>query len=187
MLVDPPNTVPDKYKDHQYVFHNSIVFVPRLRKSEMVELAQDIADRLSHTKGNAVFMMPKGGTGSYAMEGGVLRDPEGDEAFFAELNSLSEIAEFTVIPFDSQVGEDKIFVWKRGQTRKWERVLCGGTCFNAPTKYVNEHNFDGHIVLTDMCAPKPKPSKCPRMWMTDSRNGRNPYFQTNERIVIVDK
>jgi len=25
------------------------------------------------------------------------------------------------------------------------------------------------------------------MWMTDSRNGRNPYFQTNERIVIVDK
>ena len=87
VLVDPPNTVPDQYKDHQYVFHNPIVFVPRLRKSEMVELAQDIADRLSHTKGNAVFMIPKGGTGSYAMEGGVLRDPEGDEAFFAELKA----------------------------------------------------------------------------------------------------
>jgi uncharacterized protein (UPF0261 family) len=87
VLVDPPNTVPEKYKDHQYVFHNPIVFVPRLRKSEMVELAGDIAQRLSHTKGNAVFMMPRGGTGSYAMEGGVLRDPEGDDAFFEALKA----------------------------------------------------------------------------------------------------
>ena len=77
--------------------------------------------------------------------------------------------------------------WKKGEKKKWERVLYGGTCFEAPTDYVNKGKFDGHIVLTDMCAPKPKPSKCPRMWMTDSRNGRNPYFQTNERIVIVDK
>lgn len=87
VLVDPPNTVPEKYKDHLSVFHNPIVFVPRLRKEEMVELAQDIATRLQHTTGKAVFMMPTDGTGSYAMEGGVLRDPEGDAAFFAELKA----------------------------------------------------------------------------------------------------
>jgi len=40
--------------------------------------------------------------------------------------------------------------------------------------------------LTDMCAPKPKRSTCPRMWMTDKHNGSNPYFKTNERVVIVD-
>ena len=108
-------------------------------------------------------------------------------AFYSELNKLSEIATFTVIPFDTRVAEDKVYVWKKGEKRKRERVLYGGTCFNAPTEYVNKGKFDGHICLTDMCAPKPKPSKCPRMWMTDSRNGRNPYFQTNERIVIVDK
>ena len=108
-------------------------------------------------------------------------------AFYAELNKLSEIATFTVIPFDTNVAEDKVYVWKKGEKRKRERVLYGGTCFNAPTEFVNKGKFDGHICLTDMCAPKPKPSKCPRMWMTDSRNGRNPYFQTNERIVIVDK
>ena len=85
VLVDPPNTVPDRYKNHQHVFHNPIVFVPRLGKDEMVELASDIADRLQYTKGSAVFMMPLGGTGSYAMEGGPLRDPEGDQAFFAAL------------------------------------------------------------------------------------------------------
>jgi len=108
------------------------------------------------------------------------------QAFFSELNKLAEIAEFTVIPFDSQVGEDKIYVWKKGATRKTERVMCGGTCFNAPTKYVNEHGFDGHIILTDLMAPKPIRSKCQRMWMTTKAYAARPYFQTNERIIAID-
>ena len=107
-------------------------------------------------------------------------------AFFSELNELSGIAEFTVIPFDSVVGEDKIYVWKKGQTRRWERVMCGGTCFNAPTKYVNEHKFDGHIILTDLCAPKPIASACQRMWMTTKAYADRPYFQTNERVIAID-
>jgi predicted metal-dependent peptidase len=106
--------------------------------------------------------------------------------FFAELNKLSDIAEFTVIPFDSVVGEDKIYVWKKGQSRTWERVMCGGTNFDPPTKYVNERDFDGHLVLTDMCAPKPIKSRCQRMWMTTSAYASRPYFQTNERVIAVD-
>ena len=106
--------------------------------------------------------------------------------FFSELNKLAEVAEFTVIPFDSSVGEDKIYVWKKGQNRKTERVMCGGTCFNAPTKYVNKHGFDGHIILTDLCAPKPVASKCQRMWMTTKAYAARPYFQTNERVIAVD-
>ena len=106
--------------------------------------------------------------------------------FFSELNKLAEIAEFTVIPFDSSVGEDKIYVWKKGQNRKTERVMCGGTCFNAPTKYVNKHGFDGHIILTDLMAPKPVASKCQRMWMTTKAYAARPYFQTNERVIAVD-
>jgi len=107
-------------------------------------------------------------------------------AFFAELNELADIAEFTVIPFDSEVGEDKVYVWKRGQTRPWERVLCGGTCFNAPTRYVNDNGFDGHIILTDMMAPKPIASACQRMWMTTKAYADRPYFQTQERVIAID-
>lgn len=107
-------------------------------------------------------------------------------AFFSELNKLAEIAEFTVIPFDTEVAEDKVYTWKKGQTKKTERVLTGGTCFNAPTKYVNERPFDGHIVLTDMMAPKPIPSKCQRMWMTTQAYANRPYFQTNERVIAID-
>lgn len=107
-------------------------------------------------------------------------------AFFAELDKLAELAEFTVIPFDDAVFEEKVYVWKKGQSRKAERVLCGGTNFDAPTQYVNEKSFDGHIVLTDMYAPKPKPSKCQRMWMTSSECARNPYFTTSERVIAID-
>jgi len=107
-------------------------------------------------------------------------------AFFTELNKLAEIAEFTVIPFDTVVAADKVYTWKKGQTKKTERVLTGGTCFNAPTKYVNERNFDGHIVLTDLMAPKPVASKCQRMWMTTKQYASRPYFSTNERIIAID-
>lgn len=107
-------------------------------------------------------------------------------AFFSELNKLADLATFTVIPFDTEVAEKKVFVWKKGEKKKWERVLYGGTCFEAPTDYVNANGFDGHIVLTDMCAPKPKASRCQRMWMTDGYNAKNPYFKTNEKVISVD-
>ena len=107
-------------------------------------------------------------------------------AFFSELNELASIAEFTVIPFDTKVAEDKIYVWKKGQSRNTERVMYGGTCFNAPTKYVNEKNFDGHIILTDLCAPKPIKSTCQRMWMTTTEYAKRPYFQTAERVIAID-
>ena len=106
-------------------------------------------------------------------------------AFFTELNELASLATFTVVPFDTEVRESLVYVWKKGQRKVWERVMCGGTDFNAPTKYVNENDFDGHIVLTDMCAPKPIASKCKRMWMTDKANFDSPYFKTNEIVVAI--
>jgi len=108
------------------------------------------------------------------------------QAFFAELNSLASLATFTVIPFDSDVAHDDIYVWKKGDKKKWVRVRYGGTDFNPPTKYVNENGFDGHIVLTDLCAPKPIASKCQRMWMTTRYYAERPYFSTNERIIAID-
>ena len=108
------------------------------------------------------------------------------ENFFAELNKLAKLAEFTVIPFDTEVPEDKVYVWKKGQNKKTERVSCGGTCFNAPTDYVNNHSFDGVIILTDMEAPKAKRCKAQRMWMTDQRGASRPYFKTSERVIAID-
>ena len=108
--------------------------------------------------------------------------------FFSELSSLAKYAEFTIIPFDTDVDPDKVWVWKKGKKHTFERVLCGGTNFDAPTEYVNQRgDFDGHIILTDMEAPKPKPSKCQRMWATTPEYAERPYFATNERILVMEK
>ena len=107
--------------------------------------------------------------------------------FYAELEKLSDIATFTVIPFDSAVVEDAVFEWKKGQSHPKKRYAHGGTDFDPPTSYVNARKFDGHIVLTDMCAPKPKSSKCQRMWMTTSHYAKHPYFSTNERVIAIDE
>ena len=106
-------------------------------------------------------------------------------AFFSELEKLAKYAEFVVVPFDTRVVEDLVYTWKKGEKKKWERVMCGGTCFNAPSQYVNDHKFDGHIVLTDMGASKPIPSKCRRMWMTDSYGATQPYFKTSEKVLEI--
>ena len=107
-------------------------------------------------------------------------------AFFSELSKLAKLATFTVVPFDTTVNPALVYEWKKGETRKRERVMNGGTDFDAPTDYVNKHNFDGHIVLTDMMAPKPKASKCQRMWMTTEYYARRPYFKTSERVIAIN-
>lgn len=108
------------------------------------------------------------------------------EKFFAELNNLADIATFTIVPFDTEVDEKKVYVWKKGQHRKTERVLCGGTNFDAPTKYVNGKKFDGLVVMTDMEAPRPVNCTVQRIWFTDQRGFDNPYFKTSERMICVD-
>jgi len=108
------------------------------------------------------------------------------ESFFAELNKLSKLAAFTVVPFDTRVDDKLVYEWKQGKAHKAERVMCGGTCFDAPTDYINKRgDFDGAIILTDMEAPAPKACKAQRMWMTDERGASRPYFQTRERVIAI--
>lgn len=86
-ILVPPNTVPERWRDHRHVFHSPVVLAPRLNQDEMRTVAREIGRRLQGTTGNAVMMLPLDGTGRYAMPGGPLRDPAGDAAFFAELKA----------------------------------------------------------------------------------------------------
>ena len=79
------NHVPDEYKNHKYVFHSPIIFVPRLNEEEIRQVADDIIKRLSSTARKAYFMIPHGGVGRYSIEGGVLEDKGSDKAFFDRL------------------------------------------------------------------------------------------------------
>lgn len=106
--------------------------------------------------------------------------------FFAELNGLAKLATFTVVPFDTATDDKLVFQWKKGDKYQPKRVMRGGTCFDAPTAWVNDHpEIDGLIILTDMEAPAPKPCKRRRLWMTNKEGKDHPYFQTNEIVVEV--
>lgn len=106
--------------------------------------------------------------------------------FFAEINVLSSIVDFDLIPFDTQVYEDKIVKVKKGTKVKRERVLTGGTDFNAPTSYVNEGNYDAHIIVTDLGAPTPGRSLCKRMWIAPKRVMAYTNFKCgNEKVLGI--
>jgi uncharacterized protein (UPF0261 family) len=108
LFLSEPNVPPEKYKDHIITFHSPIIAAPRLNARELTEVAKEIGKRLQHTKGSAVFMIPLRGTSRYGVEGGPLRDPEGDKAFFA---ALKEHLPKTVQIVEKDLGaEDPEFV-----------------------------------------------------------------------------
>jgi len=82
-LLVEPNTVPERWKDHQVVFHNPVILAPRLSPAELGEVAREACERLAETKGDAALLFPLRGTSRYGVEGGDLRDPQGDAAFLA--------------------------------------------------------------------------------------------------------
>ena len=84
-LMTEPNVVPDAYRNHTYTFHNPVIFVPRLNAQQMTQLAQEIGQRLTHSKGRACFMIPEAGTSRYGVAGAVLHDPDTDAAFVEAL------------------------------------------------------------------------------------------------------
>ena len=86
-ILVPPNEVPEEYKNHQWVFHSPVVFVPRLNEEEMIRVAKEIVNRLQYTKEKAYFMLPKGGVGTYSTEGSVLHNPAADQVFFEYLKT----------------------------------------------------------------------------------------------------
>lgn len=103
-----------------------------------------------------------------------------------ELSKLAEIVDFTVIPFDHEVVVDEVFQWAKGKKLQLKRVACGGTNFDAPTKYVNERKFDGHIILTDLMASPPQKSNCKRIWVNvDNYYREKKFFGTNNNEKVI--
>jgi uncharacterized protein (UPF0261 family) len=85
LVFNEPETVPSQYKSRTLIRHSPQITDVRLEKEEMVEVGKEVARRLQHTKGNAVFLIPSLGFDSYAVKGQNFYNPEADAAFVAEL------------------------------------------------------------------------------------------------------
>ena len=105
---------------------------------------------------------------------------------FGELDKLAQEIEFTVIHFDTCV-DDNVTSYKRGEKVKPVRYRSGGTNFNAPTKWANEHSasYDTLFILTDGMAAKPTRCKIKRTWILTP--GYKLEFDTRELQVCMKK
>jgi len=95
----------------------------------------------------------------------------GDEAitlFFGALESLAKNVSFKVFHFDTSIDKASEYAWKKGQKYNLPmRTLTGGTCFNCVEDHFRKRicEFDGYIIMTDGCAPKPKTCISKRCWV----------------------
>lgn len=107
------------------------------------------------------------------------------ELLFGELQSLTSRADFTVFHFDTEVDTASRVKWNKGRIQKAHRTRCGGTDFNAPTRYVNDgkEKCEAMIILTDGCAPKPVHSRVRRCWVITP--GSKMEFQPDSRDIVV--
>lgn len=108
------------------------------------------------------------------------------EMFFNELDSLTRKTDITLCHFDCHAGPKDLYEWKKGMRPKLERVKGGGTDFNAPTAIVNDPanrgRWDGMLLCTDGCAPKPIGSRIKRGWVLGQ--GCSLLWPENEEIQI---
>jgi len=112
------------------------------------------------------------------------------ELLYGELGSLAKRATFTFLPFDSEVDDENMFVWKKGKRVEAKRFRAGGTSFDAPVRFANEHRseYDALLIMTDGYAPKPGICKLRTGWVItpdgsmDFETGRSPVIKLRHRV-----
>jgi predicted metal-dependent peptidase len=122
----------------------------------------------------------------YLDESGSISDNE-IKKFYAELDNLSNRTDFYLYKFDTKVDEKSCILWKKRKTQPPTRNLSGGTCFESVTEHAakNKKKFDAYIILTDGCAPKPKPALgIKRCWILAS--GCELYFKKDKNDILIN-
>ncbi len=87
LVYNEPETVPPPFNSRTLIRHSPQITDVRLNAEEMAEVGREVARRLSHTKDEAIFMIPTAGYDSYAVKGKGFYDPVADRAFVEALKA----------------------------------------------------------------------------------------------------
>lgn len=104
LVYNEPETVPPPFNTRTLIRHSPQITDVRLNSEEMSAVGKEVAERLSHTKEEAIFMIPAAGFDSYAVEGQGFYDPEADRAFVDALKSNLP-NNFTLIERDTHIDD----------------------------------------------------------------------------------
>jgi uncharacterized protein (UPF0261 family) len=107
-LLVEADTVPDAWADHKYVFHNPVIFAPRLNVDQLTAVAASIGKRLASTTSKAVMFLPRQGVSRYCIPGGPLHDAA-SEAVYLDAIAAAVPACVEVVNMDAGA-EDPAFV-----------------------------------------------------------------------------
>ena len=111
------------------------------------------------------------------------------QKIFSVLGELSNKTTFDIIPFDCGLDEKDLFTWKKGKKlNEFARIRCGGTDFDAPTRFVNDPKnvgrWDALIICTDGEAAKPIECRIPRAYVIVPN--RKLLFSTSDITITMN-
>ncbi|MWD25904.1 ATP-binding cassette domain-containing protein [Aquicoccus sp. SCR17] len=78
----PRDTVPDRFKGRNFVFHNPSVTLMRTTPEECREIGEWIGGRINRMEGPVRFLIPEGGVSMLDKPGAAFHDPAADRALF---------------------------------------------------------------------------------------------------------
>jgi uncharacterized protein (UPF0261 family) len=113
LVYNEPETVPPPFDTRTLIRHSPQITDVRLNAEEMAAVGKEVARRLSHTKDEAVFMIPTAGYDSYAVQGEGFYDPEADQAFVEALKADLP-KNFTILERDTHI-DDPAFATEAAQ------------------------------------------------------------------------
>jgi predicted metal-dependent peptidase len=106
------------------------------------------------------------------------------EACLTEVNGMVDHVECHVIFFDTQLHGKPVHISKR--VKSMEVLGRGGTSFQPIITYVDEHQYDGVIIMTDGYAPFPEKPKARVLWAVTSQ-GESVQFPYGKRVLVEIK
>lgn len=83
----PPETVPEKYADRKFYYHNPTVTLMRTTKENNETIGKVIAEKLNNATSEMVLLLPERGVSALDAEGQDFHDPEADTALFKALKA----------------------------------------------------------------------------------------------------
>ena len=105
VVIGPPEPLPERFAGRALYVHDSVLGASRTTPEECRQIAAALARKLNAATGPTVLFIPLGGLSLLSTAGGVLHDPEADEALIGTLRALVDPSRVEVHEIDADLND----------------------------------------------------------------------------------